>query len=368
MSNEHVPCVPALSHLSDDELLATLDRLAAAERGSTAQLVAHLAELDARRLYLGAGFSSLFAYCCGALRLSEHAAYNRIEAARAARVFPTIAERLAEGTLNLTSVRLLAPHLTQDNHRQLLDEASGRRRSAVEEIVARVSPKPDVASIVRRVPSAPAAQTESSQTAGMAAASSVPHVATATAVPLAQVAASTPRVTLVELRSRQPVVVLAPGRYEIRFTASAATREKLRAAQDLLRHAVPHGDIAEVIDRALTVLLDSLLKNKAAATNRPRSPASAGSADVAHTGSRSIPAAVRRGVWLRDGARCAFVAASGRRCGARAFLEFHHVKPYATAGQPTIDNIALRCHAHNQHERELAFGPRPTARPTFDRM
>jgi len=155
------------------------------------------------------------------------------------------------------------------------------------------------------------------------------------------------------LRSRQPVVVLAPGRYEIRFTASAATREKLRAAQDLLRHAVPDGDTAEVIDRALTALIDSLLKAKAAATERPR-PASA-----ARPSSRNVPAAVRRAVWLRDGARCAFVAAGGRRCSARAFLEFHHIQPYAVGDPATVDNIALRCHAHNQHEREIAFGPLP---------
>lgn len=347
-------------HLTDDELTAEVLRCARDEGRTTARLVAHLAEFDARRLYLGAGFSSLFKYCCDVLHLSADAAYNRIEAARAARLFPTIVERLAEGTLNLTSVRLLAPHLSRENHRQLLDEAAGRPRSAIEEIVARVSPRPDTASTIRRLPVPSASTPASRPPAGMAAPTSAPHLATAQ--PPAAPAGPPPSVTLVELRSRQPVVVLAPGRYEIRFTASAATREKLRAAQDLLRHAVPDGDIADVIDRALTLLLDSLLKEKAGATHRPRSAEAGGS------GSRTIPAAVRRAVWLRDGARCAFVATGGRRCAARAFLEFHHVQPYATGGPATIDNIALRCHAHNQHERELAFGPRPATQPTIDRM
>jgi hypothetical protein len=347
MSTETVPSAAVPSLLTDNELAAAVERLAHDARRSTAQLVAHLAEFDARRLYLRAGCDSLFAYCFEVLRLSEHASYNRIQAARAARDFPVIVDRLAEGTLNLTTVRLLAPHLSRENHLQLLDEAAGLRRPAVEEIVARVSPRPDVATTIRRVP-------EASRGLPLDATPPSASLETPSAGTTSSMARpSAPTVTLVEISKRQPVVVLAPGRYEIRFTASAATREKLRAAQELLRHAVPDGDTAEVIDRALTVLLDSLLKNKTAAADRPRA------ASTARPGTRTIPAAVRRAVWLRDGARCAFVAANGRRCTARAFLEFHHVQPYAVGGPATVDNIALRCHAHNQHERELAFGPLP---------
>ena len=75
------------SQLSDDDLVAAVSSLARCEREATAGLLAHLAELDARRLYLAAGFSSLFTYCCAVLHLSEPAAYNRIEAARTARRF-----------------------------------------------------------------------------------------------------------------------------------------------------------------------------------------------------------------------------------------------------------------------------------------
>src|SRR4030095_1858236 len=100
--------------LSDAELLATVKRLAGNERHATVQLVAHLAEMDARRLYLGEGCSSLFTYCTQVLHLSEHAAYGRIEAARAAREWPGILELLADGALHLTAIGLVAPHLTAD--------------------------------------------------------------------------------------------------------------------------------------------------------------------------------------------------------------------------------------------------------------
>ena len=72
------------SHLGNDELTAELSRLARCEREATAALIVHLAEFDARRLFEGAGYSSLFRYCRKVLHLSEDAVYNRIKTARAA--------------------------------------------------------------------------------------------------------------------------------------------------------------------------------------------------------------------------------------------------------------------------------------------
>ena len=94
----------ATSFLSDDQLLSSVKNLAAAERQATAQLIAALAELDRRRLFLGQGFPSLFAYCTQALHLSEHAAYGRIEAVRAVHRFPVVLEHLADGAVTLTTV------------------------------------------------------------------------------------------------------------------------------------------------------------------------------------------------------------------------------------------------------------------------
>jgi hypothetical protein len=140
------------SHLSDTALIAEVTRCARDERHATAQLVAHLAELDARRLYLGAGHTSLFAYCHHALGLSEDAAYNRVEAARTCRLFPRVLEQLVDGSLTITSVRLLARHLTAENHRDLLASASRRSKRDVEELLARRFPKPDTPSSIRKVP------------------------------------------------------------------------------------------------------------------------------------------------------------------------------------------------------------------------
>src|SRR5438067_12366548 len=105
----------ALGQLSGRDLLAQVQHAAQAERQAIAHLIALLMELDTRRLYLGEGFSSLFTYCTQALHLSEHAAYNRIETARAARRFPIILELVADSAVTLTPVPPLAPHPTPDD-------------------------------------------------------------------------------------------------------------------------------------------------------------------------------------------------------------------------------------------------------------
>jgi hypothetical protein len=209
MSN-HTP-----SHLTNTELTEALARLAHSGRETTVSLVTHLAEFEARDLHLAAGFDSLFAYCTEVLRLSEHEAYHRILAARTARKYPRILRMLGDGTLNLTTVRLVAPHLTDESADGLLGAAAGRSKRQVEELVARHAPRPDVLSSVRKLP----VKTTS------AGATSVSRVAT----PMPQVEVSSgggspPAVAVAPVTApARPAIVrpLAPERYEVRFTASA---------------------------------------------------------------------------------------------------------------------------------------------------
>ena len=138
--------------LSDRELLRQVALLAGREREATVELVAQLAELDARRLHVAEGYGSLFAYCTGVLRLAEHAAYNRIEAARLSRRFRAVLDLLTDGSLNLSTARLLAPHLRPDNFEALVAQARGRSKREVEVLVARLAPRPDVVASVRKLP------------------------------------------------------------------------------------------------------------------------------------------------------------------------------------------------------------------------
>jgi hypothetical protein len=334
----------SVAHLTNDQLLEDVKALAGREREATVQLIVSLGELDARRLYLGEGFRSLFTYCTQLLHLSEHAAYGRIEAARLARRIPEILELLAEGSLTLTTVGLLAPQLTPENQRELLQAARHKSKREVEEIVAALRPQPAVPSSIRKLP-APK------------------HISSAPAAAPVKPAASRdgrgddrPATTaMVHMNPPAPlprpavVAPLAPERYKVQVTISRDAHEKLRRAQDLLRHVIPNGDPAAIFERALALLVDDLERKKLAAAKHRR-PATA-----ATPGSRYVPAAVKREVWARDEGRCAFVGAHGR-CTERGFLELHHLVPFADGGATATANLELRCRAHNAFEADAWFG------------
>jgi hypothetical protein len=146
----------SLTHLSDAVLLRDLAALAARERITTAEVLAHIAEVDARRLYAPAGFTCMHAYCVEELRLSDDAAYKRIQAARAARQFPVLFTALADGRLHLAAVCLLAPHLNVENVTELIATATHRRKSEIEVLVAeRFTPRevPSSRTVIRALPS-----------------------------------------------------------------------------------------------------------------------------------------------------------------------------------------------------------------------
>src|SRR6478736_938860 len=146
--------------LTNAELSAEVARLAVGEREATVALIVHLAEFDARRLYEGAGFHSLFDYGQTVLHLSEDAIYNRMEAARAARDYPAVVDMLWAGTLSPTTARMLRRHLTPENHRELLAAAAGLGKRGVEHLLAWWFPEPDVAPSVRKLPQRPSAPRE----------------------------------------------------------------------------------------------------------------------------------------------------------------------------------------------------------------
>jgi hypothetical protein len=273
--------------------------------------------------------------------LSEHAAYGRIEAARVARRLPDILDLLADGSMTLTTVCLLAPHLTPENHEQLLNAARHKSKREVEQQVAALRPSPPVASIIRKLP-APKPNPGAPQLHESVSADRPNE----TAVPAANASA------IVAQPAARPAIIapLAPERYKVQFTVTRETHDKLRRVQELLRHSVPNGDPAVIFDRALTVLLAELEKKKLARTDRPRQVAEPKS------GSRHVPASVKREVWKRDGGRCAFVG-KAERCSERGLLEFHHIAPFADGGETTVANLQLRCRAHNAYEAEARFGP-----------
>ncbi len=219
----------ALTHLSDAALLRDLAALVARDRLTTAALLAHIAEVDARRLYAPRGYPSMHSYCVDELRLSEDAAYRRIRAARAARQLPALFTALAEGRLHLAALSLLAPHLTPENAEELIAAATHKPKSEIEELLARRFGSPEAGARVRlasEVPSPSIAQLVPGRV-GSEALTEVDPLPERDAQLAPGPAANAPALAL-------------PKRFLVQVTIAKSTHDKLRYAQALLRHAIPY--------------------------------------------------------------------------------------------------------------------------------
>jgi hypothetical protein len=374
-----------LVSMKNDELVAGLSQLAERNNELTGDLLAHLAELEDRMLHLKLGFPSSFAYCVEALGLSEGAAGRRVAAARVCRRFPDAFQLVARGDLHLSALCALSRHLNPENASELFTACRRKTRRQVEELLAVRFPKPDVRDQIRRLPGRPQVpEREHTQSEASAQPSDTPLLQDAAAAKSSEIqgdrdietarpaeaGAATP------LRRRE-LEALSVDRFGIHFTADAELRELIERARALASHRLPKNDLSSLMRLVLTSFVQNeearrfavgrKARQEKAATPPGEVTAAAGSHERKPTRnaarssrvskrSRHVPAAVRRTVYLRDQGRCSFVSEDGRRCPATAFLELDHIEPWAVLGDAVVDNIRLRCRAHNQLHARNCFG------------
>jgi hypothetical protein len=359
---------PALHALSDDELLRRLGELVSHSRRVEADLVAHIGEVDERRLYAREACPSMYAYCTERLHLSEAEAYRRITVARAARKHAELLAMLRDGRLHLSGIAMLAPLITPDNRDALLARATHLSKRQIQELVAELSPRPDAPSVMRKLPQRrsappPGGPKGQDQTRGAPlelvpgrAGAPVPGSPPAFAPPVTSSLASGRAAPLAPPAAPlRPAVVepLSFARYRVQFTASAELQHKLERLSALMRSEVPDGDLAAIIERAVSEKLERLEARHYAQTRTPRKALDDTDTSPA---SRHIPAAVRRAVRERDGDRCRYVDEQGRRCSGRDRLEFHHRHPFGMGGDHSPGNIRLMCPIHNRYLAERDYG------------
>jgi 5-methylcytosine-specific restriction endonuclease McrA len=322
----------SLGHLTDAALRVALRSAVRDTHAATALMLAHIAEFDARQLYLPAAHPSMKSYLVHEFGFGEQAALKRLRAARAAREFPAILIAIAEGRLTLTAVVVLATHLTAERAPELIAAAEGKSIGELERALCarpRETELPLIASTL-------------ATTCDDSSVSSRTLEATQTS---AVVVAGSDSVAATEF---EPAPV-PEERFEFRFKISREAHDLMRYARSLLGHAVPSGDPGVIFERAMIALVRQLEKQKFAATDRPRR--GRGSKSPRH-----VPAAIKRAVLERDQGRCSFVSEDGKRCPACTLLEYDHVTGVARGGTATVDQIRLRCRAHNQYAAELMYG------------
>ncbi len=241
------------SHRSNAELFAGLEALDDREAEMLAQILAHLATLEARKGAAETAYASLFVYCTRKLGYSEAEAYLRIRAARAALKYPRILTMIAGGHIHVTAVARVAPHLTGENYRSVLEKAGRRTQEELGRLIAELSPELEKRPVIRALSvgsnERPAAVPGASlfdapfraPGSGARDQASWPAAAAAAAVPD-------------DAGGHSP---LAPaGRVLFRFTGSEALRAKFKRARELLSHKYPRGLPEDIFDDALEALLD----------------------------------------------------------------------------------------------------------------
>lgn len=309
-----------LAEIPNEEILLDLKAFVGKERQSLARVIVYLVEVEERRVHLALACSSMFDFCVRKLGLSEGEAFRRLAAARLVRRFPVLLDAIASGQIHLSSLVLLRNLFTEANVDDLVAAASGKTKREVEELAARMAPKPDVRTSIRKLP-----ERRSSSSAASV------HGPAPSRAPAPQVQA------------------IAERRYKVQFTADDALREKLELARALMSHRNPNGDLGVVVERAVELLLEKLSNEKLGTTSRARR--------------RQVPAKhgyvtrpARREVFERDGMQCSFVGENGERCPARALLEIDHVEARALGGSGKAENLRVLCRAHNHDAAERVFG------------
>src|SRR5919108_2267623 len=355
-----VRCV--VEALNNADLIAGTRELVRRSREVEADLLVYLGEIDERELYLERAHSSMHEFCVRELGFSDDVAYSRITVARAARQLPGIIEVLRAGQVHLTGVRLLIPHLTFENHRALLARAAAKSKNEIEELIVTFAPRPPVPDMIRKLPT-PQGSGEAGETPSAGGARELPLNAAQPTLPAdaaqptlfpdagdkkcdtsgrpeppARIAAPPQRAT------RATIAPLAQDAYKFQFTGSRALRNKVLEAQALLRHRVPNGDLASVMEMALDALIAQVKKERFAVGRKPRRRAPRDPLEIPVAGSRHVPDDVKRAVYERDEGRCTYVAETGRRCTS-IDVQYDHIDGWAKVPVHSIDRIRLLCRA-----------------------
>jgi hypothetical protein len=344
---------PTFDTVDDASLLRDLKSLVGRSNSLTAHVLAHLAEVDARGAYREAACASLYKYCIYELRMSEDEAQRRVQAARAVRHFPILLDMLADASIHLTGILLLAPHLTAESHADVLARARFRTKREIQRLVAEIAPRPDVAptieplglcdgigrrstpsGIAERVTQSGVPQLQRKDFRDSPRTPSWAEFTAALAGAVRQLAPSNDRAGAPTPPDAEPAPIptpappgstlrpqregpfpavepLSPNRYRVELTVDQRYLDLLEEARDLLAHQIPDRDLARVHERAMEALVKALRKSRYAATDRPRTRWGASNAAVAGSSTEENSATVESSAALANSATVPNSVANG---------------------------------------------------------
>jgi 5-methylcytosine-specific restriction endonuclease McrA len=365
----------SLRSLSDNDILSRTRALTVQERTTTLLLLAHLNEIERRRLHLKQGYASMFDYCTTGLGYSASAASRRIRVARCIARFPEVCGLLESNEVNLSTISQVSRILSPENKDRVLAQIRGRSQREVEAVVAEYEPRvaipPDrVRTVVMRVPvgttQGPGKEKEAQNTPVLVCRTAEEHNrngcnSDSPSCPQAD----TPMASATPKLERRAL---------IQFSASEAFMAKLETIRSLAWHRLPaNPSLEQLFELAMDHFIEkedpsarkerrekredrSHAKGGMKREPRPAGERSSGTPRPARP--RHVAAAVKDEVFTRDRGRCSYVGASGRRCASTRALQIDHVEPIARGGKSTPGNLRLLCAFHNRLEAERILGNR----------
>ena len=316
-----------IKDLSDKKLIQVFSESVKEERKATLLVLELIAEMDARKLYLKHGYSSLFVYLTTELNYSEGATHRRIASARAVNTYPEVKEMLLDGRLSLTNLSMLSKELTEENKDKLLSLASYKSTRELEKLLLDYKPakkkirekiKPVV--VKKEVRTTPLFDTKIKQ-------ESENHF---------------------RRRSSSPTQVIEK-RLNLSFSVLEETQSLIDEVKTLLSGKFPKGASLEDLFVAglESIVSEHKRKNKALGTRKSRK---------SKKRTRHIPNDIRKAVLERDEYKCSFKAENGKICSCNWDIEVDHIVPFVDGGKHTVENLRVLCGAHHRYVTENKFG------------
>lgn len=353
-----------LAHLSNEQLLNQTRYLIGKTNQVLAALLEHLGEVEARGLYREKRCSSLYAYCIYELRLSEDAASRRASAARLTRQFPAALEAIARGEIHLTGLLQLAPILTDANHLEVLARAKFRTKKEIAKLVRRLAPLPEVPDRIELLGSPLQHRLRSPSWAEFVESLCPPVRELKPDERPSEWCSGTAEVEVNKEEHTAPARESAvaevlpplqePQRYQMQFTTTQEHAELIEKAKALLSNTPTKLSLGELHLQAMRLLVEALETKRFGPKRLATKPD--GSTNHPRQRGRHVPTLLRRQVYERDQGQCTFVDDCGKRCAETHFIHVHHLTPFAHGGPHRLDNLTLRCAAHNALAAEQDFG------------
>ena len=304
-------------------------RLARNHRALEAKILAVLREVEKHKVHRSLGISSLFVYATTSLGLTESVAYAFISVMRKSLEVPRLAHAIKEGDLSVAKASRILKGLTDETADHLISFAKTHTTREAEIEAARLEggerPKGQ-----RKI-----------------------EVSLKTLELLRRLQDLLPH------KDRDQALQSALEEYLHRHDPLEKARraEKKRQANSERSRIFNEAPKKELTKKELTGKLRESPANPGAAAQRDGAKTREETAEVASQQRRrkAISAKVMHAVKLRDGGRCTFVDALGRRCENRRYLHLHHRVPYSLGGQDTVDNLQCVCSHHHQLIHQPSF-------------